>query len=72
MKYAVGQTHERWTPFVLEDKDIPDPSPDGFGVIKVKSWRPGVRDQQTAPDVLIDWTNRFDRMAVQMMLGETK
>lgn len=22
--------------------------------------------------VLIDWTNRFDRMAVQMMLGETK
>lgn len=50
MKYAVGQTHERWTPFVVEDREIPDPSPDGFGTIKVKSWRPGVRDQFTAPD----------------------
>lgn len=50
MKYAVGQTHERWTPFVVEDQDIPDPSPDGFGLVKVKRWRPGVRYQQTAPD----------------------
>jgi len=50
MRYAVGEVHERWTPFVMEDRDIPDPSPDGFGVIKVKSWRPGVRDQQTAPN----------------------
>ena len=50
MKYAAGQVHERWTPFVLEDKDIPDPLPDGFGMVKVKSWRPGVRHEQTAPD----------------------
>lgn len=50
MIYEVGQVHERWTPFVMEDKDIPDPSPDGFGMIKVKSWRPGVRTDQTAPD----------------------
>lgn len=50
MKYAVGQVHERWTPFIVEDREIPDPTPDGFGVIKVKSWRPGVRNEPTAPD----------------------
>lgn len=50
MKYAVGQVHERWTPFIIEDREIPDPSPEGFGVIKVKSWRPGVRHEPTAPD----------------------
>lgn len=55
MKYAVGQVHERWTPFILEDRDIPDPSEDGFGMIKVKSWRPGVRDQHTATDAVWVW-----------------
>lgn len=50
MKYEVGQIHERWTPFILEDRDIPHPSPDGFGMVTVKSWRPGVRNEQTAPD----------------------
>jgi len=50
VKYAVGEIHERWTPFILEDRDIPDPSPDGFGVVRIKSWRPGVRNEQTAPD----------------------
>lgn len=50
MKYAVGQVHERWTPFIVEDRDIPDPSPDGFGMVKIKSWRPGVRHEPTAPD----------------------
>lgn len=48
--YAVGQTHERWTPFIVEDREIPDASDDGFGLVKIKSWRPGVRHEQTAPD----------------------
>lgn len=63
MKYAVGQVHERWTPFIVEDREIPDPSPDGFGTIKVKSWRPGVRDEQTAPD---DFEAVWDGEGVEM------
>lgn len=50
MTYDVGQVHERWTPFVVEDRDIPDPNPEGFGLVRVKSWRPGVRHEPTAPD----------------------
>jgi hypothetical protein len=49
-KYEVGQTFERWTPFIVEDRDIADISEDGIGCVTIKSWRPGIRHEQIAID----------------------
>ena len=50
-KYEVGQVFSRWTPFIVEDRDIPDFGGEtSFGTVSIKSWRPGVRYENVAPD----------------------
>ena len=51
MKYEAGQVLERWTPFILEDKEIMSFDPDiGPGSTTIKSWRPGTRSEPIGPE----------------------
>ena len=50
MKYAAGQIHERWTPFIVEDRELHSFDADGSSSRTIKSWRPGVRQKPVAPD----------------------
>lgn len=52
MSYDVGQTYERWTPFIVEDKTICDGFDENGCSIprEIKSWRPGLRWVQSSPD----------------------
>ena len=50
MKYEAGQVLERWTPFILEDKELVSFDPEGCGVTTIKSWRPGFRSEFVPPD----------------------
>lgn len=47
--------HVRY-PFVRCEVDVPDPDPEGFGFVTIKSWKPGVEFEEVgcgygAPDV---------------------
>ena len=50
MKYAVGQTHERWTPFLVEDKTLHGVDQDGAWSRQIKHWRPGLRNEPVGYD----------------------
>lgn len=50
MKYAVGQTYERWTPFIVEDKELSSFDEDGPSSRTIKHWRPGTKQKFVAPD----------------------
>ncbi len=45
-KYAAGQVWRKATPFLVEDRLVCDT----FGQRTVRSWRPGIRWLQVAPD----------------------
>lgn len=47
--YEVGQIHEVRTPFIVEDREIPSDD----GLLTIKSWRPGVENDQ-----IDDWETR--------------
>jgi hypothetical protein len=49
-KYEVGQTFERWTPFIVEDREIASFDEEGVSSSTIKSWRPGVRHEPVYPD----------------------
>ncbi|MGI9297131.1 MAG: hypothetical protein ACR2QC_04435 [Gammaproteobacteria bacterium] len=56
MKYAVGETYERPTPFLVEDRDLFEVDEEGFATRTIKSWRPGVRNVNVLPDdVEMQW-----------------
>ena len=48
--YAVGQVHERWCPFIVEDRELVEQEPEGVITRTIKSWRPGVRMVPVPPD----------------------
>lgn len=50
MKYEVGQHHERWTPFIVEDKELSSFDEDGVSSRTIKNWRPGVKHEYVYPD----------------------
>lgn len=50
VKYEVGQEHERWTPFIVEDKELTDFDGEDFSTRIIKHWRPGINHEPTAPD----------------------
>lgn len=50
MKYETGQTYERWTPFIVEDKELSSFDEGGASTRKIKHWRPGVRHEPVYPD----------------------
>ena len=50
MKYEVGQSYERWTPFIVEDKELSGFDEDGGWSRPIKHWRPGVNNKFIAPD----------------------
>lgn len=50
MKYEAGQVYERWTPFIVEDKELSSLDEDGGSSRTIKHWRPGVRYVPIYPD----------------------
>lgn len=49
-KYEVGQVFERWTPFVVEAKEIHWLDRDSDGSRTIQNWRPGIRNEPVYPD----------------------
>ena len=55
-KYEAGQTYERWTPFIVEDRELHTFDEDGGSSRTIKSWRPGVKHRAVGPeDSQMEW-----------------
>jgi len=50
MSYEVGQVHERWTPFIVEDKKLTYFDGENFTTSAIKHWRPGLKSEPIYPD----------------------